>query len=82
MKGDVMVTTIASCQQKIKQIKQLKNKPRPASVAIPRDSVVRPLTALMSSVIMLVRMPGARFLLSNHPMFLWRIASKSLTLKV
>jgi len=70
MKGDKMVTTIASCQQKIKQIKLAKNRPKPASAAIPIDSVVRPLIALMSSVIMLVRMPGARFLLSNHPMFL------------
>jgi hypothetical protein len=72
--GDVIVTIIPSYHVKIKQITQEKNSPSAASVAIPRLSVVRPFTALMSSVNILVRMPGARFLLSNQPMCFDRYA--------
>lgn len=80
IKGEVKVTTKASYHEKIKQIKHEKKSPSPASVAIANDSVVKPLTALISSVKMLVRMPGARFLLSNHSIGLCNNDSKSLTL--
>lgn len=81
MNGDVRVTTMPSCQEKIKQIMHEKKRPRAASTAIPRLSVVSPFTAAISSVKILVRIPGALFLLSNHPICLDRYASKSLTLK-
>jgi hypothetical protein len=73
MNGDMIVTTRASCQQKMKQIRQLKNSPKAASTAIPRDSVVNPFTDEMSSVRILVKIPGALFLLSNHPMSFLKI---------
>jgi len=82
IKGDVSVTTIASYQVKMKQIKQEKNSPNAASTAIPRLSVVSPLTELISSVKIFVNMPGARFLLSNQPICLWRYASNNFTLNV
>ena len=72
MNGEVKVTTKPSCHEKMKQIKHEKKSPRPASIAIAKDSVVRPLTALISSVKILVRIPGARFLLSNQPICLCR----------
>jgi hypothetical protein len=59
-----------------------KKSPSPASTAIPTLSVVRPLTELISSVIMFVRIPGALFLLSNQPMFFLNIAANSLTRRV
>jgi len=80
--GEVRVTIIASCQAKIKQIRQEKNRPSPASTAMPTLSVVKPLTELMSSVIMFVKMPGARFLLSNHPIFFLKIAANNFTRNV
>lgn len=82
MNGDVRVTTKPSCHENIMQIMHEKNRPNAASTAIASDSVVRPLTAEISSVMMLVRIPGARFLLSNHPIYLCKKASKSLTLSV
>lgn len=69
---------MASYQAKIKQIKQEKNKPNPASTAIPTLSVVKPLTELMSSVIMFVKIPGALFLLSNQPIFFLKNCGKKL----
>lgn len=78
--GDVKVTTNPSCHEKIKQIKHEKKRPSPASIAIAKDSVVKPLTALISSVKIFVKMPGARFLLSNHPICLCKNDSKSLIL--
>ena len=65
--GEVTVTIIPSCQLKMKQIKHEKKRPKAASTAIPSDSVVKPLTAAISSVSIFVRIPGALFLLSNHP---------------
>lgn len=82
MNGEVIVTMIASCQAKMKQIRQEKKSPSPASTAIPTLSVVRPFTELISSVMMLVRIPGALFLLSNHPMFFLKMAAKSFTRRV
>lgn len=82
MNGLVKVTTNASLQAKIKQIRHEKNKPSAASTAMPRLSVVRPFTELMSSVIMFVRMPGALFLLSNQPMCLCNNASNNRTLNL
>ena len=70
MNGDVRVTTIPNYQAKIKQITHEKKSPSAASTAIPRLSVVSPLTAEISSVKILVRMPGALFLLSNQPICL------------
>ena len=74
MNGLVAETTNPSCHEKMKQIKHEKNRPRAASVAIPRLSVVKPFTALMSSVKIFVKIPGALFLLSNQPMCLCRYA--------
>lgn len=82
MNGDVKVTMMASCHAKIKQIRHEKKRPSPASTAIPTLSVVNPLTELMSSVIIFVKIPGALFLLSNQPIFFLRIEAKSLTLSV
>lgn len=82
MNGEVRDTMKPSCHEKMKQIKHEKNRPSPASTAIASDSVVSPLTAAMSSVIILVKIPGARFLLSNQPICLCKNASNSLTLKV
>ena len=54
--------------------------PKAASIITPIASVVNPLTAVMSSVIIFVRIPGALSLLSNHPMCFLKMASKSLIL--
>lgn len=82
MNGEVKVTMIANCQAKMKQIRQEKKSPSPASTAIPTVSVVKPLTELISSVIILVRIPGALFLLSNQPIFLRRMAANNFTRSV
>ena len=82
MKGEIRVMTIASCQEKTKQIRHEMKMPRKASTMIPIASVVKPLTELMSSVMILVRMPGALSLLSNQPTCFLRIASKSLILNL
>jgi len=70
MNGEVSVTTMPNYQAKMKQITHEKKSPNAASTAIPRLSVVSPLTAEISSVKILVRMPGALFLLSNQPICL------------
>lgn len=72
--GEVSVTTIPRIGENIKQIKHEKNRPKAASTAIPKLSVVRPFTELISSVRVFVKIPGARFLLSNHPMCLLKYA--------
>ena len=82
MKGEISVITIASCQEKIKQIRQEMKMPRKASTIIPIASVVKPLTELISSVMIFVRMPGALSLLSNHPTCFLRMDSKSLILNL
>jgi hypothetical protein len=61
MKGHVAVTTNATYHENKKHIKHETIKPSAASIAIPRLSVVRPFTELMSSVKILVKMPGALF---------------------
>lgn len=78
MNGEIIVTTMASYHAKKKQIKLEIVMPRNASTNIPIASVVKPLTALTSSVIILVSTPGALSLLSNQPICLDRIASNNL----
>ena len=55
MKGDVRVTTIATCHEKIKQKAHEKKIPKKASVTIPTLSVVSPFTYWMSSLMILLR---------------------------
>jgi len=79
--GHVAVTTKATYQVNRKQIKHENINPSAASTATPKLSVVSPFKALMSSVKILVRIPGARVFLSYHPTFLLSNDLKSLTLK-
>ena len=55
MNGDVRVTTIATCHEKIKQKAHEKKIPKKASVTIPTLSVVSPFTYWMSSLMILLR---------------------------
>lgn len=79
--GEVNVTMKPNYQLKMKQMRQLKKRPRPASTAIASDSVVSPLIAEISSVKIFVKIPGARLLLSNQPIYLCKNDSNSFTLK-
>ena len=74
MNGVRQVTTRASCHEKMKTTRHERNRPKKASIRMAIASVVRPLTELIASVMMLVRTPGARSLLSNHPMCLCKMA--------
>ena len=72
----------ASLGEKKMQKAQEMIRPSKASIRTPVTYVVSPLTALMFSVNMFERIPGAFCLSSNHPIFFLRIASKSMTLTV
>ena len=82
MKGEIRVTTMASCQEKMKQIAQEAMRPKSASQIMPIDSVVSPFTAAMSSIKRFVRTPGARSFESNQPTCLRKIDSNNWSLKV
>lgn len=82
IKGEVIVTTKATCQVNRKQIKHEKISPNAASTPIERLSVVSPFNALMSSVITLVNTPGDLALLSYQPILLCMSALNSFTRKV
>ena len=80
MNGVKQVTTMPKEGEKIKTAPQETTKPRKASIRMAMASVVKPLTELISSVMMLVSTPGARSLLSNQPMCFLKMDSKSMIL--
>lgn len=67
MKGHVAVTTKATYHENKKQIKQENIRPNIASTAIPKLSVVKPFKELISSIITLVKIPGALDFESYQP---------------
>ena len=71
----------ASLQSNLKHIMHDIAVPKIASAKAENVSVDNPLSVYMSSANIVVSMPTALFLLSNHPIFLYIISSKSLVLK-
>ena len=77
IRGDNTIAINPTCHEKYIHIELATINPIRDSNPIAYVSEVKPLRSDMSSWITFPKIPGALFLSSNHPICLYRIASKS-----